>query len=333
MNIFFIGMGYMGVERLKNIISLKKKYNLNICGFYDPKIKTVKLKGANLKSEKNFSKFVLDKKKVDLCFISVPHNLSLNYSLICCKSEFNPHLVIEKPFGLNLSQSKKIIKAKKKTQQIYVGLNYRFYNGISNMLRDIKNKRFGKINSLLINFGHGHNPSIKSNWKLNKKLAGGGVILDPGIHIFNLINLFCSKLKINYVKKLQNFWKTGVEEEVSVLLSSKQIPLINITLSITRWRSTFEINGNGNKGYWRLSGRGRSYGAQKYLVGERWGWMKAKNQKLSEKLLSNSNEKKVFLYETESIIRKILNLKVYLDPCNDKEALKTMQLIKKIYEK
>ena len=34
-------MGYMGVERLKNIISLKKKYNLNICGFYDPKIKTV----------------------------------------------------------------------------------------------------------------------------------------------------------------------------------------------------------------------------------------------------------------------------------------------------
>ena len=148
-----------------------------------------------------------------------------------------------------------------------------------------------------------------------------------------MINLFCSKLKINYVKKLQNFWKTGVEEEASVLLSSKQIPLINITLSITRWRSTFEINGNGNKGYWRLSGRGRSYGAQKYLVGERWGWMKAKNQKLSEKLLSSSNEKKVFLFETEAIIRKILNLKVYLDPCNDKEALKTMQLIKKIYEK
>ena len=44
MNIFFIGMGYMGVERLKNIISIKKKYNLNICGFYDPKIKTIKYK-------------------------------------------------------------------------------------------------------------------------------------------------------------------------------------------------------------------------------------------------------------------------------------------------
>ena len=201
------------------------------------------------------------------------------------------------------------------------------------MLKDIKNKKFGKINSILINFGHGHNPAIKSNWKLNKKLAGGGVIIDPGIHIFNLIELFCSKLKVNYVKKLKNFWKTGVEEEASVLLSSKQIPLINITLSITRWRSTFEINGNGNKGYWRLSGRGRSYGAQKYLIGERWGWMKAKNQKLSEKVISNSNEKNVFLHETESIIRKILKLKVHISPCNHKEALRTMELITKIYEK
>ena len=44
MNIFFIGMGYMGTERLKNVISLKKKYNLNICGFFDSKIKQLNLR-------------------------------------------------------------------------------------------------------------------------------------------------------------------------------------------------------------------------------------------------------------------------------------------------
>lgn len=333
MNIFFIGMGYMGVERLKNIIHLKRKYKLNICGFYDPKIKKIKLKGINLKSERYFSKKILENKRIDLCFISVPHNLSLSYCTLCCTSKYSPHLVLEKPFGLNLNQAKKIIKLKKNKQKIYVGLNYRFFGGINKMLRDIKNKKFGKINSLMINFGHGHNPSIKSNWKLDKKLAGGGVILDPGIHIFNLINLFCSELNVDYVKKLKSFWKTGVEEEAMVLLSSKQIPLINITLSIIRWRSTFEINGNGNKGYWRLSGRGRSYGAQKYLIGERWGWMKAKNQKHSEKLISKSDEKKVFFNETEAIIKKIFNMRVKIEPCDDKEALRTMQLIDKIYEK
>ena len=103
--------------------SISFAQNLNICGFYDPKIKTIKLKGVSLKSEKNFSKSLLDKKKVDLCFISVPHNLSLNYSLICCKSEFNPHLVIEKPFGLNLSQAKNLdYLLKKYDQKIDVAL-------------------------------------------------------------------------------------------------------------------------------------------------------------------------------------------------------------------
>ena len=61
--------------------------------------------------------------------------------------------------------------------------------------------------------------------------------------------------------------------------------------------------------------------------------MKTKSQKLSEKLISNSDEKKVFLIETEVIIKKILNMKVPLNPCNEKEALRTMQLINKIYEK
>ena len=71
MNIFFIGMGYMGTERLKNVISLKKKYNLNICGFYDPKIKTIKLKGINLKSEKNFlKKYFREKKNRFVLYIS-----------------------------------------------------------------------------------------------------------------------------------------------------------------------------------------------------------------------------------------------------------------------
>ena len=56
MNIFFIGMGYMGVERLKTIIKLKKKYNLNIKGFFDPYVKNINVKGLKLKSVKSISK-------------------------------------------------------------------------------------------------------------------------------------------------------------------------------------------------------------------------------------------------------------------------------------
>jgi len=332
MNIFFIGMGYMGVERLKTIIKLKKKYNLNIKGFFDPYVKNINVKGLKLKSVKSISKEYFKKNKISFCVISTPHNLIFKYASICLKSDSNINLLIEKPFGLNFKEAKKIILLKKKKQKIFIGLNYRYFKGISRMLSDIKNKKFGKINSLLVNFGHGHNPNILKTWKLKKRIAGGGVILDPGIHILNLLQLFCTNIKIKYIKKVNNFWKTGVEEEVIIILSSKEIPIINISLSVIRWRSTFQIFGNGNKGYWRLTGRGRSYGKQKYVIGKRWGWLVGKKQKLTEKIISNSNEEKVFFSEMISILKNIKNFKVKKNPCNDLEGLKTMKLIQSLYD-
>ena len=54
MNIFFIGMGYMGSERLRAAINLKKKYKIKIVGFYDNKIKSIKIKNKNFKSIQRF---------------------------------------------------------------------------------------------------------------------------------------------------------------------------------------------------------------------------------------------------------------------------------------
>ena len=78
----------------------------------------------------------------------------------------------------------------------------------------ISKSKIGKINSLLINFGHGHNPSMKKSWKLNKNFAGGGVIIDPGIHILNLLQLFCSKIKIKYLNKIKNFGKQELKKSL-----------------------------------------------------------------------------------------------------------------------
>ena len=166
-----------------------------------------------------------------------------------------------------------------------------------------------KISDLLIIFRTNSNIEI---WDQNKK------------RIFE-------KGKIEYVKRLKGFWKTGVEEEATIILSSKEIPIINISLSITKWRSTFQINGNGYRGYWRLDGRGRSYGNQTYIVGKRWGWLSGKKQKYTEKILSNSKEDKVFFNEMNSILKKIKSYKTDTKLCDEKDAIKTMKLIKDIY--
>mgnify|MGYP001203428711 CR=1 FL=1 len=66
MNIFFIGMGYMGQERFKAIINIKKFTNLNILGFYDPKVKKIKKGNYVFETEKNLDESFFKKKKIDL---------------------------------------------------------------------------------------------------------------------------------------------------------------------------------------------------------------------------------------------------------------------------
>lgn len=331
MNVFFIGMGYMGRERLKLIINLKKRFNIKILGYYDPKISSININDFIFRSEKNISKEFFLRNNINLCIISTPHSLIKKYSILCLKSNTSINLFLEKPFGLNVNEAKKIISYKSTKQKIFVGLNYRYFSCVSRLLNDIKKKKFGKINSIQVNFGHGHQPDILKSWKLKKKYAGGGVIIDPGIHVINLIQLIDKNLKIEYIKKTKNFWKTDVEEEAVIILSSKKIPIINLTLSIIKWRSTFEINGNGHKGYWRLSGRDRSYGKQTYVTGKKWGWLSGKNQNETEKKTVDTTKENVFQTEMIAVLNSILKIKNTQNPCNDIEALGTMNLIQKLY--
>lgn len=173
--------------------------------------------------------------------------------------------------------------------------------------------------------------------EIKQKKVGGGVIIDPGIHLINLVQLIV-KNKINIINThytKNNFWKTGVEEQAIILLSTKNIPFININLSIVRWRSDFTLSVFGNNGYGIVNGRGSHYGNQVYRVGKRWGWEKSlkNNQIDTEKTIISTNGENVFNTELHAILKSINSQKTSTKPCDHKEALLTMSLIKSIYEK
>jgi predicted dehydrogenase len=336
MNIFLIGMGNMGIKHLDSIFKLKKKYNLNFVGFYDPKINKINYGKKIFFSEKKLTKTFITNLKIDLCIISTPHNHVKKYFKKFVNTPKSTNLFIEKPFGLNLKEANFIYKNKKKNQKIFLGLNYRYYKGISRMHSDFKNGFFGKVSSICLSMHHGHSPSIINSWKIKKKMAGGGVIIDPGIHLINLASLFFGKnIKILNTYVVKNFfWKTGIEEEASILMRTEKIPLIKINLSIVRWRSQFSIEINGLKNYGKLIGRGSHYGPQIYSRGERWAWIKTKhkNQARTEKIIVKSDEKKSFLDEMEAVVRNLKNKKNKIEPCESLEALNTMTLVDKIYK-
>ncbi len=110
-------------------------------------------------------------------------------------------------------------------------------------------------------------------------------LLDPGIHLLDLCSLLTgSQPGILAAASWQGFWKTGIEEDVQLILQSGAVN-ISIEVSVVHWRSHFEIFALGTEGYGHVTGRGRSYGRQYYQRGRRWGWQNARDQAASEELL------------------------------------------------
>ena len=335
MNIFFIGMGNMGQQRLSAVEKLQNKYNLNVIGFYDPFVDSIIFNKQKIDSINNLSKEYITSKNIDFFIIGTPHNLIYNFIETILLTKLPLTIFVEKPLGVNFKEATKIKSLKQNNQNIYVGLNYRFYKGISMLIQDINANKFGKINSLNISMGHGHGSKFVNSWNIDNEKAGGGAVIDPGIHVINLMQLF-SKSKIKLISAhltRMNFWKTGIEEQCNLLFSSDSIPLIHIDVSIVKWRSNFNISIFGDDNYGIIDGRGSHYGDQVYRFGSRWAWETSKhaNQIDTEIVKSQSNEADVFEVELQNIFEHLNKKDVEILPCEIDEALDSMELISKIY--
>ena len=335
MNIFFIGMGNMGQQRLKAVEKLQNIYNLNVVGYYDPYINSITYNNTELYSIDNLSEEFISRNKIDFFIIGTPHNLIYGFMKTVLSTKLPLTILVEKPLGLNFDEAIKIKSLKQSNQNIYVGLNYRFYSGISMLIKDIHANKFGEINSLNISMGHGHGSKFINSWNINKEQAGGGAVLDPGIHVINLMQLF-SKSKIKLISAhltKMNFWKTDIEEQCNLLFSSNSIPLIHVNVSIVKWRSNFNIALFGNDNYGIIDGRGSHYGDQIYRFGSRWAWEKSPhdNQIDTEIIKSQSNEADVFVIELENIFKHLHKKELDVLPCEIDEALNSMELISQIY--
>jgi len=196
------------------------------------------------------------------------------------------------------------------------------------VIEDARTKRFGDLISVDFELGHGCFPGQEKTWKLNQERAGGGCLIDPGIHLLDLCLLLAPEgLEVAGGASWSGFWKTGIEEDVTLVLRGRGFS-ISLHISIVLWRSVFRMAVHGTDGYGIVTGRNRSYGPQRYTVGPRWGWQSAPSQAASEKVELESDGSDVFVDEMEAILFPSENHKdQYCKPASSAEALKVMDLL------
>ena len=318
-----IGLGLIGLERLRAIkLLIDCGREIEITGIYDPFYKDIEklAKEYNTKAYSDLNELI----KTDPIwfFVAIPHDVAVDIVIELLKKDFN--VLIEKPLGRSVQEAKKIIKAIRRPEQLYVGFNYRYYDCISLAMKDVQDGKFGPLISVDVVMGHGGSADLLNSWKLDPKRAGGGCILDPGIHLLDL----CKIIANNNIKPIsglswEGFWQTGIEEEAHILFECNGF-IINLQVSIVKWRSTFILAIRGQEGYGIVSGRGRYYGRQSYIRGKRWGWLSGVSQRDSEELVLGTAADDSFTKELNALF--FSEFHNYLKPCTAEEALETMEL-------
>ena len=170
----------------------------------------------------------------------------------------------------------------------------------------------------------------QTTWRTNRKIAGGGVLLDQGIHMIDLIRFFAGD--INEVKSYvsNNFWNFDVEDNIYAILKTNNDIYSMIHSSATQWRHKFILEINLEKGSLILEGilsGSKSYGEEKLTI------VKANPKKDNgdpiEKVLKYNNDPS-WAKEIKLFSNFILNNKK-VSTGSSKEAYDCMKIIYDIY--
>jgi predicted dehydrogenase len=267
----------------------------------------------------------------DWVFICTPHDVAPELAIRALESGAN--VLIEKPIGRTLAECDAIIAAMSPKTKLNVGFNYRFYPGIEAAILDAQAGHFGKLISVNLTLGHGNSPGMENSWKLNAERCGGGCLIDPGVHLLDLVlELAQGEVTVSAARIWDGFWKTGIEEEAHILLADEARTIFNLDISLVRWRSTFRLEINGVDGYAIVEGRGRSYGPQTYRRGKRWGWQAGVSQAEAEEVVVNRDVcTDSFVRETALVLgmgRPIVTPS--LQPSDHIQARRVMDLLSRI---
>jgi len=132
---------------------------------------------------------LLNSAAIEAVYCAVPHNLHERLYVDIIEAE--KHLLGEKPYGIDLAANERIMAAVEAHPEILVRCSseFPFYPGAQQLLRFIREERFGKIIEVQAGFLHSSDldPNKPINWKRRVAINGEyGCMGDLGMHVFHI---------------------------------------------------------------------------------------------------------------------------------------------------
>lgn len=327
LNAGIIGFGKMGKIRYETIKKLQGCKVTWICDT-NPDITLPKdVQHSHTPQE------VIENDEVDFLVLSTSNDMLGEFAVAGLDN--GKHVFCEKPPGRNMAELRMMVDAEARNPglKLMYGFNHRHHESIIHAKKIIDSGDFGKLLWMRGRYGKSVDENFFSNWRAKKEIAGGGILLDQGIHMLDLFLMMCGDFEevIAYVSNL--YWKLDIEDNVFAIFRNSIGQVASLHSTMTQWRHLFSLEIFLECGYITVNGlktSSNTYGDEILTI--------ARNRSLPPAAQWTDEEK--IIYHVDSSWEREINHFINgirhnkaIEVGNTNDALILMRLIEKIYNK
>ncbi len=263
MRVGIVGFGVVGKKRFKSI-SANTSYKIVAISDSNKIAKDSIPSGIGIFTD---FKDLISKAEIDIIFISLPNQFASEAVILSLKKGF--HVFCEKPPSRTLQELLEVKKCSEENPHLKLmyGFNHRFHLSVEEAKSIINNRSLGKIINMKGVYGKSQMISFnQTDWRTRRKESGGGILLDQGIHMLDLIRYLSEETFEDIFSFIDNaFWNFDVEDNAYVLMKSLNGVVAQLHSSATQWRHVFNLEITLQKGSLVLGGLltgSKSYGEE-----------------------------------------------------------------------
>ena len=270
--------------------------------------------------------------EVEAIFICTPN--ALNKPLTIWALESGKHVFCEKPPAFTAAEVEQVIAAERaaRGKKLMYGFNHRHHGSVKKTKELVDGGVYGRILWMRGRYGKSVDESFYNDWRSRKELAGGGILMDQGIHMLDLFLMLGGSFDEVHAYVSNLYWKLDVEDNVFAILRNRDGLVASLHSTMTQWRHLFSLEIFLEKGYIVINGLltpSGTYGEEAMTV--------AKNRKAAPAATWSDEEHLKFDANNSwrdevdhffNAIREDQPVKIG----TSQDALKLMKLVDKIYE-
>lgn len=268
---------------------------------------------------------------IDAVFVSLPNYMNAEVTMGALDAGL--HVFCEKPPGRTIEDvlAVRSCEARHPGLKLKYGFNHRYHDSVRDALHLVRSGELGAIldmkgvygKSKMIRFDHEH------DWRTERELAGGGILLDQGIHMVDMMRLFAGDFVDVHSFVSNAYWRHDVEDNAYALMRTADGVVAMLHSSATQWRHRFNLDITLERGAVILSGilsSTKSYGAETITV----VYAGANDAGDPREQTTRYNEDRSWRDEVFDFAQAILDDRPVTEG-SSLEALKTMELVYRIY--